>query len=159
MRIRTLVRLCPLVFILFTPASAHAQTKAVCDTFTDAEITDLLGKAPTVKRSLLGPESDCMWGIMGLSLLVNRVEDEPETVTQMVDSELQNPGTGDTVKPEPALGAHAVSTLGRYGRSATLMVGSGKVLWKFHLEKIDQKLDTAAALPKLRALAQKAMGH
>ena len=146
------------LFVLCAAPPAHGQSTAVCETFTDAEVTDLLGKPPTVKRTILGAESDCVWGITGLSLMVNRFEQEPETVTQMVDSELKNPRPGDTVAPEPTLGAHAVSTLGQYGRSATLLVASGKVFWKFHLEKIDQKLDTAVALPKMRALAKKAIG-
>jgi hypothetical protein len=138
------------------PASDWAQSKPVCDTFTDAEIADLLGKPATVKRSILGPATDCVWGIMGLSLNVSRIESEEEIVKGMVDSQLQNPREGDTVKAEPGIGDRAVSTQGRYGRSASLVFTSGATAWTFMLEKIDQKLDMAATLPKLRTLAKKA---
>jgi hypothetical protein len=51
-----------------------------------------------------------------------------------------------------------VSTQGRYGRSVALVFTSEDTAWTFTLEKIDQKLGMAVALPKLRALANKAAG-
>jgi hypothetical protein len=144
-----------IAFVLLS-SSARAQSAPVCDTFTDAEIADLLGKAATVKRSILGPQSDCTWGITGLMLTVNRVHDEdPEVVKAVVDARAHNPG-GDTVKPEAGIGDAAVSVQGQYGRSAALAFRAGKTAWIMTLEKVDQKLDLASVLPKLRALAKKA---
>jgi hypothetical protein len=150
------MRLFITIVLVLWSSSAWAQAKAVCDTFTDAEITDLLGTRATVKRSVLGPESDCLWGIMGFMFNVSRIQDEdPEIVKGVVDSRAQNPG-GDIVKPEPGIGDQAVSVQGQYGRSASVVFRSGQSAWVLNLDKVDQKLDVAAALPKLRALAKKA---
>jgi hypothetical protein len=147
------------IAVLLFSSPAWAQSKPVCETFTDAEITDLLGTKATVKRpSPLGPEAGCLWGIMGLMFNVGRIQDdEPETLKGVVDSQLQNPRTGDIVKAEAGIGDAAVSTQGQYGRSVSLVFRSGKTAWTMSLEKVDQKLDVAAALPKLRVLAKKAV--
>lgn len=142
--------------LLSTPA--FPQSTPVCETFTDAEITDLLGKPATVKRSILGPDTDCVWGITGLSLNISRTQLEKDVVNGMVDSQLKNPREGDIVKEEPGIGDRAVSRQDRYGRSVSLVFASGETAWTFNFEKIDQKLDMDVALPKLRALAKKAAG-
>jgi hypothetical protein len=127
----------------------------VCDVFTDAEITDLLGKPATVKRAVVGPET-CLWGLMGFMFNVSRTtDDEPEVIKAVVDARATNP-RGDVVTPEPGIGDQAVSIQGQYGRSAQIVFRAGKSAWVLNLEKVDQKLDVAAALPKLRALAKKA---
>jgi hypothetical protein len=148
------------IALLLFSSPAWAQSKPVCEAFTDAEITDLLGTKATVKRpSVLGPEAGCLWGIMGLMFNVGRVqEDDEEVLKAVVDSQLQNPRSGDIVKAEAGIGDAAVSTQGQYGRSVSLVFRSGKTAWTMSLEKVDQKLDVAAALPKLRALARKAAG-
>ena len=143
------------IALVLCASPAWAQAKPVCDVFTDAEITDLLGKPATVKRSGLGAASTCVWGIMGFMFNVNRFDDDPETAKTIVDSRAQNP-RGDVVKPVPGLGDAAFSIEGQYGRSAGVIFRSGKTAWILNLEKVDQKLDIAAALPKLIALAKKA---
>jgi hypothetical protein len=141
--------------LVLLSAPAWAQSKPVCETFTDAEIVDLLGKPATVKRSILGPTTDCVWGITGLSFNVSRIQDEPEVLNGMVDSQLQNRGDRDTVQAEAGIGDRAVSRQDRYGRSVSLIFTSRGAVWTFHFEKVDQKLDMPAALSKLRALAKK----
>ena len=152
---RILLAVISLSFVMI-PASAHAQAKPVCDTFSDAEIADLLGKPATVKRAMLGPDSDCLWSVPGFMLSVTRTTDnDPDIVKGVVESRRTNTGK-DIVTAEPGIGEEAVSVQGQYGRSVAMAFRAGKSAWIMNLEKVDQKLDVASALPKLRALARKA---
>ena len=146
-----------IAFVLLS-SSAWAQSTPVCSVFTDAEVTDLLGKPATTKRHVLAPESDCLWGFMGFMFTVNRMtDDDPEIVKSVVEGRTLGRGV-DVVKAEPGIGDAAFSVQGQYGRSTSIVFRSGKSAWVMNLEKVDQKLDVAAALPKLRALAKKAAG-
>jgi hypothetical protein len=139
-----------------TASTAFAQSKPVCDTFTDAEVAGLLGTAPSSKHAILGAQNDCVWGATGITFSVNRVAaEDADTAKAFVDARANNPG-GDTVKPEPGIGDAAISDQGRYGRSVALVFRAGTTAWTLNLEKVDQKLDMAVVLPKLRALAKKA---
>jgi hypothetical protein len=90
-------------------------------------------------------------------LMVAREETEPEIVTGLLDASLENSRPGEKAQEEPGLGQRAVSTVGPYGRSLNLIVGSGGVFWRFAFDKVDQKVDVADALPKLKGLARKAL--
>jgi hypothetical protein len=137
-------------------AGPGARQKAVCDLFTDSEIASLLGVAEVRKQAILG-ENTCSWTARGVMLMVAREETEPEIVTGLLDASLENSRPGEKAQEEPGLGQRAVSTVGPYGRSLNLIVGNGGVFWRFAFDKVDQKIDVADALPKLKGLARKAL--
>ena len=145
------------IALALVSSPAWAQSTPVCEIFTKAEIAGLLGKPPAVTRSIMAPDTDCVWGVAGLTLNVGRTRsDDVEMIKGAVESNLQNAAKGDIVTSEAGIGEAAVSIQPQYGRSLTLVFRSGKTLWSMNLEKVDKKLDVAAALPKLRALAKKA---
>ena len=140
-------------FVLLS-SSASVQSTGVCDAFSDAEVADLLGRSATVKHSMFDPAVDCLWSVPGVMLNVTRtVDNDPQVVKGVVDARARNTA-GDAVTPEPGIGDQAVSVQGQYGRSLTLAFRSGRSAWVINLEKVDEKLDAAKALPKLRALAK-----
>jgi hypothetical protein len=153
---RTLVAGVLLSMAAALPPASAAQPKPVCDLFTDAEIVDLLGGAPVTEQAILGPQM-CNWTIKGIMFGASRVEIEPGQALALVENYLKNPRPGETPSEEPGIGTRAVSTPGQYGRSVVLVAASGGTLWSFNVDKIDQKLDIAATLAKLRVLAKKAV--
>lgn len=143
---------------VFLSSSAPVQPGTVCDAFSDAEVADLLGRPPTVKHSMFEPDTDCLWSVPGLMLNVTRtVDNDPHVVKSVVDGRAKN-AARDVVTPEPGIGDQALSVQDHYGRSVTLAFRSGRSAWIINLEKVDEKVDAAKALPKLRALAKHVAG-
>jgi len=143
-------------FVLLS--SSAPQADPVCDTFSDAEVADLLGRPPLLKRPMFGPGTDCLWSIPGFMLNVTRtIDNNPQVVKGVVDSRAKK-ADRDVVTAERGIGDQALSVQDRYGRSVTLAFRSGHSAWIMNLEKVDEKVDAANALPKLRALAKKAAG-
>lgn len=149
-----MLRRLALLLVLLMPATASAQDKPMCDLLTDAEVEDLFGKPGVKKRSIIGP-NDCNWYMMGYSLMVNRLVDEPETARMMVETALTNVRDGDKVQEEAGIGQRAVSTVAWNGRGISLVAASGKTAWTMTYDRVDQKVDVEKALPKLRAIAKK----
>jgi len=144
------------VALVLVSSPAWAQSKPVCETFSTAEIASLLGKPASAKHSISGPDIDCVWNAPSVMFSVGRTRDvPPDVIRAAIDAPLQNPLKGEIVKAEPGIGDGAISTQAQGGRSVTLVFRSGTTIWTMSLERMKQKLD-AAALPKLRALAQKA---
>jgi len=143
-------------FVLLS--SSAPQPNPVCDTFSDAEVADLLGRPPMVKHPMFEAGTDCLWSVPGFMLNVTRTTDSnPQVVKGVVESRARN-ADRDVVTPEPGIGDQALSVQDHYGRSVTLAFRSGHSAWIMNLEKVDEKVDAAKALPKLRALAKKAAG-
>ena len=152
-------RLIPLVLVFVSAAlPVEAQDKNVCDLVTDAEVAELFGKAPAQRRSILGQGNDCHWTVPGYSFSLTRLVDEPETAAMLVDVALKNVRDGDKAQEEPGIGQRAASTVSWTGRGASIVAANGRTAWTLVLDRIDQKIDVNAVLPKMRALAKKVAG-
>jgi hypothetical protein len=146
-----------LAFAAVSPAEAQ-QPPDVCALYSADEIKAALGVAPTGPGRALIP-GVCNWPGPGMALTVFVTDtEEPAQAIQMVESVRSTTNAPALAKEEPGLGQRAVSVIGPYGRSLDLYVASGSRLWRYNLETGDKRVDADAALPRLRAMARKAVG-
>lgn len=156
-----MTHLLPFVLLVgFSAASSvAAQTPTdVCALFSAADVTPVLGAPPAQAGRPILPGT-CVWSATGISLTVYDTDvQDPAQAIQMVEVARTRVQAPQIAKEEPGLGQRAVSTFGPKGDDVELWVANGSHVWRFSVETADKRINVDTTLPRLRAMAHKALG-
>jgi hypothetical protein len=145
-----------LLALVLGATALGAQTSELCASFKKADVAAVLGADVSAGAPII--PGSCSWNATAKNLTITRARIVDVTEGRpLVDAFKSGAQRDDIVKDEPGLGDRAASRADANGRTVTLVVVSGTAVWNVTLSAGDQKIDVAAALPRMRDLVKAAI--